>query len=378
MTKHIRKHRYTKKKYSVHRCCKKNGGAVKPSKRSKTKTARRRIVKMGMKMKISTRTRYNKIIKNGGDCRPRPDKSIPETPGYRYLQQLIHTPKIPNSVYMCVGHGCDIEEVLTVPQKCNYITRTVCGITANDNNELIFDFLNNALDVANLNPYENYTIEDNSSNDELVNVVMYEFRSHAAGTPYVNNKNTPFLRLGVPSGLRRLGNPHTTGHLLDGTFNPGDRKVTDHPISQLDWYLLHFKESLFPTQEQVDTYLQTQGEYYERIKTNFKYSKKCTAFNAEFLRMVKIFGIDYACIMAVFPGTHINYGCRGICKQGSDTDGIHPFVAAQRTRFGNPPVLLSKQFIEESPVFQDSNGALTADIKRLIEENKLPVDVAGE
>jgi hypothetical protein len=357
MTKYIRKTRYTKKK-SVNRC-----GAVKTSKRCKTG----RIVKT----KISKR--YNKMVKNGGDCHPRPDGSIPVTPGYEYLQEL-RGPKDPNSVYMCIGHGCDIEgEVLEVPRNCNYITRTACGITTNEDKPLIFDFLNRELDIDNLKKYETYTIEDHSSDDALVNVIIYEFRNHTAGTQYVNNKNTPFLRLGWPAGLRKFRNPHTTGKLLDGNFKPDDAKVNRHSISQLQWYLLHFKESLFPTQDQVDRCLQTktEAEYYSHINTNFVYSKTDFGFNKPFIDMMKDFGIDYECIMDVFPGTHINYACRGICKKVSDTEGTNPFVAMQRVRSGNPPVFLPKQVVTESADFQDSDGTLSDHIKQLIEQNKI-------
>jgi hypothetical protein len=274
---------------------------------------------------------------------------------------------------MCIGHGCDIEgEVLRVPPNCNYITRTACGITANQDKPLIFDFLNSELDIDNLKKYETYMIEDHSSDDALVNVIIYEFRNHTAGTQYVNNKNTPFLRLGWPAGLRKFGNQHSTGDVLNGNSKIDDTKVNKHSISQLQWYLLHFKESLFPTQEQVERYLQTKTEagYYSHIKTNFVYSK-IGEDNKPFIDMMKKdFGIDYECIMDVFPGTHINYGCRGICKKVSDTEGTNPFVALQRVRSGNPPLFLPKQ-VTESADFQDSDGTLSDHIKQLIEQNKI-------
>ena len=254
MTKYIRKTRSTKKKYSVNR-----RGAVKTSKRCKT-GRRRRIVK-------------TKISKRGGDCRIRPAGSTPVTPGFEYLQELRGGTKDPNSVYMCIGHGCDIEgEVLEVPLNCNYITRTACGITANENQSLIFDFLNGNLNISDLKKYETYQFEDHSSDDALVHVVTYEFRNHTAGQPYVNNKNATFLRLGWPAGLRKFGNPYTTGELIDGQLKKEDMSKQRHSISQLEWYLLHFRESLFPTQEQVERCLKTEAEYYSHIKNNFDYS----------------------------------------------------------------------------------------------------------
>lgn len=355
MTKYIRKTRSTKKKYSVNRC-----GAVKTSKRCKT-GRRRRIVK-------------TKISKRGGDCRIRPAGSTPVTPGFEYLQELRGGTKDPNSVYMCIGHGCDIEgEVLEVPRNCNYITRTACGITANENQSLIFDFLNGNLNISDLKKYETYQFEDHSSDDALVHVVTYEFRNHTAGQPYVNNKNATFLRLGWPAGLRKFGNPYTTGELIDGQLKKEDMSKQRHSISQLEWYLLHFRESLFPTQEQVERCLKTEAEYYSHIKTNFDYSKTgYDDLNRKFTGMMRAnFGIDYECIMDVFPGTHINYGCRGICgTDESDTEGTNEFVSQQRRLSGNTPLVVEKTFSENAYFSGDGKGTLSHDIKQLIEQNK--------
>jgi hypothetical protein len=359
MTKYIRKTRSTKKKYSVTRC-----DAV-TSKRCKSG----RIVKT----KISKR--YNKMVKKGGDCHKRPAGSTPVTPGFEYLQELRGGTKDHDSVYMCIGHGCDIEgEVLVVPPNCNYITRTVCGITANEDSALIFDFLDGKLDISNLKSdlkkYETYQFEESSKDAAFSHVVTYEFRNHTEGQPYVNNKNATFLRLGWPAGLRKFGNPHTTGDLLDGRIKQDYTLVKTYLISQLQWYLLHFKESLFPTQEQVNRCLQTDAGYYSRIANNYVYSK-IGKDNKQFIDMMHAnFGIDYDCIMDVFPGTHINYGCRGICGTlVSDTEGTNSFVAQQRIRSGNTPLVVETQFAEGAD-FQDSDGTLSDHIKQLIERNK--------
>jgi hypothetical protein len=350
----IRKNRFTKKKYSV------------KSRNKNTGRYRSKISKV-----------YNKLLKNGGDCHKRPDGSIPITPGFKYLQELRGRPKDYNSVYMCIGHGCDIEgEVLPVPANCNYITRTACGITSNRDYNLIFDFLNGKLDISSLADYETFMFEDHSSDEDLVNVIIYEFRNHTAGQPYVNNKNNTFLSLGLPAGLRKFGNAHTTGELLDGIFKLDNLKVNRHSISQLDWYLLHYKDSLFPTQEQVERCLKTDADYYHQLETNFDYSKINENLNKKFIDMMRQnFGIDYECIMDVFPGTHINYACRNICGTlKSDIEATHPFVALQRVRSGNPPFILEKKFTEEDSEFEESHGRLTQSIKQKIAKNgkKMP------
>ena len=277
-----------------------------------------------------------------------------ECPGLKYLNEIRDTVRDqdPNSVYMAFGHGCDLEyEELFVPQDCEYYTMTACGMYGVFNKKLNTHFFNNTIDLSNP---EIYDVTKNSQADDSYDLFQFTGKfslyKRNSGESYVNNKNYSILNMGCYGGLRKMGdiiiiNPFTDNKMDIPNFvilsSPSAKsKDIIRPYTLEFYYLHHFAGSVFPTTLQVLKLL--HQNYTEDELNSFKYSLYGPE-HEKFTDLIKNnFSIDYASIMEVFKGRHINFACRPICRGPLLTEEeIIPksdFVALRRSKSASLPI----------------------------------------
>lgn len=298
---------------------------------------------------------YNKKGGSSNNCmyNPNTQKMESQCPGLKYLNEIRGTviDQDPNSVYMAFGHGCDLEyEELTVPPGCEYYTATACGKASKHNKKLSEDFFINTIDLSNP---EKYDFIDDAVADDSDELVLFtgEFSLYKrnSGDSYVNNKNSTILGMGCYGGLRKMGDIIINNLYIDSiiqfpTFvilsSPSAKsKDIIRPYTLEFYYLHHFAGSIFPTTLQVCKLL--HQNYTENELNSFKY----TLYGSEhvkFLDLIKNnFSIDYASIMEVFKGRHINFACRPICRGPNTVEQIIPtsdFVALRRSKSASLPI----------------------------------------
>ena len=289
------------------------------------------------KISIKKRRYIKKLSKRGGSSQNCVYDSVTEElqnvcPGLKYLNEIRDTvgAQDPNSAYLIFGHGCDLDgEVLNVPENCEYYTTVACGITAEGKlKKLEIDFFNNTLDLDNPDKYN--FINDSSTADQIYPFISKTGEEtlyrRVSGNTYVNNKNSLLINVGIYGGLRKMGdiisdnmfNGAVAGAAnkyfikLDPIFNTHFATI-DRPISLEMYYLQHFAGSVFPTTVQVLKLL--HEKYNEKELNKYKYPLIHGNFHSKFLKLINDnFSIDYASIMDVFKGIHINCRCRPICR----------------------------------------------------------------
>jgi hypothetical protein len=288
------------------------------------------------KISIKKRRYIKKLSKKGGssqnciyDSATKEMKNV--CPGLRYLNEIRETVGVqdPNSVYLIFGHGCDLDgEVLPVPENCEYYTTVACGITAEGKlKKLEIDFFNNTLDLDNPDKYN--FINDSSTADETYPFISKTGEEtlyrRVSGDTYVNSKNSLLLSVGIYGGLRKMGDI-ISDNMFNGEVAGSNNKyfieldpnfsthlaIIDRPMSLEIYYLQHFAGSVFPTTYQVCKLL--HEKYSEKELNSYKYPL-IGSYHSKFLKLINdTFSIDYASIMDVFKGIHINCRCRPICR----------------------------------------------------------------
>ena len=252
---------------------------------------------------------------------------------------------------MIFGHGCDLDgEVLDVPENCEYHTFTACGKGSDLNKTIYADFFNNTF---NLFTPEKYDSISDFRPDEYDNSVGFtgeqKMYKRNSGDSYVNNKNSTFLELGSYCGLRKMGDMISDNMFISILPYPTfvhfeypmcmDRQT--RPYTLEFYYLHHFVGSLFPTTFQVCKLL--HEHYSQQELSSFIYALKGPQ-HEQFKALIRNnFSIDYASIMDVFKGKHINFACRPICRGPPPLtkDEIVPrsyFVRLRRTTSAKLPI----------------------------------------
>jgi hypothetical protein len=303
---------------------------------------------------------YNKKGGSSRNCVYNPDtqKMEGECPGLKYLKEVIPNGKQdPNSVYIMLGHGCDLEdEELTVPTDCEYYTTVACGIKSAYNQKMFKDFFNNTLDLTKPDIYK-YNSPEKS--DSKYPMFMYtgeqNLYKRKSGDEYVNSLAYPFVRIGFYAGLHKMGSIISDNMYINetsedpnfiGLIPPKIAKSKDiiRPYTLEFYYLQHFTGSIFPTTTQVCKLL--HENFTENELNSFKYP----LFGQEhdkFMNLIKNnFIIDYASIMEFFKGRFINPNCRIICRGSFSREEIIPeredpekrsFVALRRSKSARLP-----------------------------------------
>ena len=310
---------------------------------------------MSVKKRVS---QPKKISKKGGSSKKCVFNNITQLmegqcPGLKYLNELKTTVRNedPNSVYIAFGHGCDLEgEALSVPEGCEYYTMVACGISSESTyKKLEEDFFNNTLDLNNPDKYNfKGTLHSDVNYDFITTTGEESLYRRTFGHTYVNNKFRPLVNMGYYSGLRKMGDiisnnmykNHTEKpnfvHSLDATRHD---TTIDRPITLEMYYLQHFVGSVFPTTLQVCKLLH---ENFPKSELNsFKYR---LIGHQKFRDLINNnFSIDYASIMDVFKGIHINPRCRPICRGPTTEEEIfvseESFVGIRRNISSSPNII---------------------------------------
>jgi hypothetical protein len=308
-------------------------------------------------MKTPYSKRNHHKIKKGGSSKKCMYKYIDEThytmegecPGLKYLNEIRDTVRDqdPNSVYMAFGHGCDLEgEEQDVPEHCEYYTMVACGMASDNTYKKIQeDFFNNTLDLNN--PVK-YNFKGESRNDAKYSSIFTTgieslYRRTSTDT-YVNNKINPLLDIGRYSGLRKMGDIISDNMFMTPRYPPNFINSKDpnnrnseivRPITLEMYYLQHFVGSVFPTTYQVCKLL--HENFPKSILNSFKYPLLDAKYHNKFKQLISNnFSIDYASIMNVFNGIHINPACRLICKGPNTVEEIlvpeESFVGIRRNK----------------------------------------------
>ena len=231
------------------------------------------------------------------------------------------------SIYIMMGHNCELMQEKIVPSNCTYITKSVCGIDTTFDNEslrLLEDFSNNSPILIQA--------------DERVlrtnyNTGHYNMRTHNTGERYQNDKNWAIYDAGIPCGLYRIGGKQIVNR------DDGELEISRPEIkgTLLEYFSSHYDNSLFPTKEDVEFVLNEIFSEEEKSKNVISLSDLyINKFFVKFQLAIKNkFSIDFSTLMEKFPGIHYNISCRSLCKgaqTSEDTEALSPRVQLIRQR----------------------------------------------
>jgi hypothetical protein len=107
------------------------------------------------------------------------------------------------SIYLMLGHGCDLYQEKIVPANCKYITRSICGKSASADAKwwkLPYDFSINSSIINN----PNERILKSNYDDESYNRQQH-MKIHNTETNYINSVNECVMDISIPCGLYRIG-----------------------------------------------------------------------------------------------------------------------------------------------------------------------------
>jgi len=264
---------------------------------------------------------------------------------------LVTRPVIPydpeTSIYLISGHGCDmIDDIKTVPVNCEYITKGICGIETSTGESWLkfYDEFGKGTNEKLKNPLmyiKDIKSSYNPTNtNKMMNMVfatqvvpnlpnttvLSDMHVHSLSAKdinmrqYVNSKNTCFVTPGVKAGLYRLGT-----NLDNVTY--------DESLQFRDYILKHYEGSLYPTQEDIRTLLESVFTGGELDRTNLSTSEKSGLIDRSILAIKINFSIDMSTLMERFPGKLYNISCRPVCRgklTKSNYLGTNPHVLLRR------------------------------------------------
>jgi len=239
---------------------------------------------------------------------------------------------INTSIYLILGHGCDLMQENIVPPNCTYITRSICGVSSGTDQKLMGLLRNFSINSSIINTPEQEILSKNHNDEET----MQHMKIHSVGEKYINSKNWGVFEMQMPCGLYRIGKN------LVNFDDDGDLALNGpQQIGTLLEYLSnHYEESLFPTKEDVKEVLNT---IFNKEELDIIVDDKTTKFLQRYFDIFKDaikdkFSIDFSTLMEKFPGIHYNITCRPVCKgkyTEQDLDAESPRVELIRNRYPN-------------------------------------------
>ena len=228
------------------------------------------------------------------------------------------------SIYLIMGHGCDLYQEKIIPANCKYVTRSICGKNANSDNifkKLLYNFSENS---SIINNPEQKTLESNYNDTDLLQYI----RIHDAWTTYINSKNSSVFDLNFSCGLYRIGEkPLAIFDANEDEYNNYDFKTVEKTGTLLEFFSNHYNQSLFPTKDDAINIL---NKIFNKEELNIKVdeeiidgiiideqinNRRLVAFFERFKNAMRDnFSIDFSTLMEKFPGVHYNINCRPLCK----------------------------------------------------------------
>ena len=227
-----------------------------------------------------------------------------------YIEQN-NIPK--NKIYTIEGHGCTTNEILRVPENCQYVTYCVCDYST-DVDEKSYKFINlfcKYPDIFN-NPKDNmFQLKTLFGIDLKVHYYEPNTIKNSGNNTYINAKYKPLLELYLENNIYQEGLIHNKSTHIEtyksGLFIAGSgcsnlpnslkNIQKDKPILTFDDIRKIYQHSLYPTFNNIK----------ERItKENVLH------------RSGKIFEIDQKTLFKILPGTYYNIVCRDPCNKNEN------------------------------------------------------------